>query len=73
MLYLNRPPQRVEWKAAGVVLDLVPLRSGDRQRFDAETTTWERDASGKPLHAVHDQLGYSQRVGRACIQGVASR
>lgn len=69
MLYLHRAAQRVEWAAAGITLDLLPLRTGDRQRFDAETTSWERDAAGKPLHAVHDQLGYAQRVGRACIKG----
>lgn len=69
MLYLNRPAQRVEWPAAGISLDLVPLRTGDRQRFDAETTTWQHDEAGKPVRVVHDQLGYAQRVGRACIKG----
>lgn len=69
MLYLHRPVQRVKWDAAGVTFDLIPLRTGDRQRFSTETTTLERDEAGKPARAIHDELGYAQRVGRACIKG----
>lgn len=69
MLYLNVGVKTVAWPQAGITLQLAPLYRGDKQRFDAMTSTIDKDEQGRALRVVHDTLRYGQLVGRQCIKG----
>ena len=69
MFMLGPPVQAIEWTAAKIVLDLIPLPENVDRQFIKETLKEIRDEKGKVIDVERDINRYAQLVGRYCIKG----
>lgn len=69
MFMLGPPIQTIQWTAAKIALDLIPLPEDVDRQYIKDTIKEIRDENGKVIDVERDVNRYAQLVGRHCIKG----